>query len=338
MIVRRERQRQKTLAAQQAKEPPRDPAKVVVRTELCPIKGFRSWSECGVPIHVLLIRETYADQHQDQWALMDTGDGSDPRQPKAQYGLRTKIEERHRLLKCFHDLSDFHSRCFNVIVAQVAFILLSCTLRQWQLWKFRQPELAGKTPGFLGRQFNRYSEYVVIYYQNAYTRMPLVTFSRELLEMPAAARAKALSKVRQLEQSFLTPWKTCAPPRNRRWPTTAGVQSAPSGERRSFLSSVLAEVPKENFSLSDQPRPRLPLRLGSLSLISCRGFPQIFPRAVPIGLWPFPHCLNRRTPNPTTPNPMLAVIPNSVITVAATVRCCDPLSWLILSQRVWLLP
>ena len=212
-IVRRELKRQKTLAAKKAKEPPPDPAKVVVRTEVCPIKGFGSWSECGVPINVLLIRETYADKHQDQWALMDTGDWADPHQSKEDYQLRTKIEERHRLLKCFHDLSDFHSRCFNVIVAQVAFILLSYTLRQWQLWKLRQQELAGKLPGLMGRQLNMHSEYVVIYHQNAYTRMPLVTFSRELLEMQAEARAKALIKVRQLEQSFLTPLENLrAPP------------------------------------------------------------------------------------------------------------------------------
>ena len=202
-IVRRERKRQVTLAANKAKAPPPDPAKVLVRTEVCPIQGFTSWSECSVPINVLLIRETYADQHQDQWALMDTRQAAI--QSKDQYGLRTKIEERHRLLKCFHDLSDFHSRCFNVIAAQVVFILLSYTLRQWQLWKFRQEDLAGRTPGLLGRQLNMHSEHVVIYHQNAYTRMPLLTFSRELLELPDQARARALKRLRHLEQSFLTP-------------------------------------------------------------------------------------------------------------------------------------
>jgi Transposase DDE domain len=210
-IVRRERKRQTTWAAQKAKAPPPDPAQVLVRTEVCPIQGFTSWSECDVPINVLLIRETYADQHQDQWALMDTRPVGP--QSRDQYGLRTKIEERHRLLKCFHDLSDFHSRCFNVIAAQVVFILLSYTLRQWQLWKFRQQDLAGKTPGLLGRQLNLHSEQVVIYYQNAYTRMPLLTFSRELLELPAEARARALKKLRHLEQSFLNPLENLrAPP------------------------------------------------------------------------------------------------------------------------------
>jgi hypothetical protein len=132
-----------------------------------------------VPIHVLLLRETYADGHQDQWALMDTADFTDPHQPKEQYDLRVKIEERHRILKCFHDLSDFTSRGFNVIVAQVVFILLSYTLRQWQLWKLLQEELAGRTPGFLERRLNLHKQYVVIYHEHAYAQTPLVSFARE---------------------------------------------------------------------------------------------------------------------------------------------------------------
>ena len=205
VIVQRERKRQKTLAAKQAKAPPPDPAKVLVGTEICPIKGFTSWTECTVPIHVLLLRETYADGHQNQWALMDTADFTDPHQPKEQYDLRVKIEERHRILKCFHDLSDFSSRRFNVIAAQVVFILLSYTLRQWQLWKLRQEELAGRTPGFLERRLNLHKHYVVIYHEHAYAQMPLVSFARELLEMAPAAQAKALAKFRRLEESWLTP-------------------------------------------------------------------------------------------------------------------------------------
>jgi hypothetical protein len=61
VIVRRESQRQKTLAANQAKAPPPDPAKVLLRTEMCPIKGFTSWTECPAPMNVLLLRESYAD-------------------------------------------------------------------------------------------------------------------------------------------------------------------------------------------------------------------------------------------------------------------------------------
>ena len=131
-IARREAKRQQTLAK---RRPPPDPTQVLTHREFCWLKGFNSWSEATVPIHVLLMRERYAGGHGDEWGLMTTREYADVQQPRADYQLRVKIEERHRLLKCFHDLSDFCSRDFNVITAQIVFILLSYTLRQWQLWK-----------------------------------------------------------------------------------------------------------------------------------------------------------------------------------------------------------
>jgi Transposase DDE domain len=211
-IVRRERKRQQTLLQNKTRQPPPDPSEVLVQTESCPIKGFTSWTEASVPLHVLLLRDRYADGHTDEWALMTTWNFIQARQPKERYQLRTQIEERHRVLKCFHDLSDFCSQGFNVIVAQAVFILLSYTLRQWQLWKQRQEQLAGRTPQEMRRRLNLRKEYVVIYHQNAYTQMPLVTFTRELLELAPEARAKALEKVRRLEQSFLVPLEKLRPP------------------------------------------------------------------------------------------------------------------------------
>jgi hypothetical protein len=205
VITRRESKRQQTLAKLKAQEPPADPAKVLKQTEVCVIHGFNSWSECKVPINVVLNRETYADGRQEQWGLMDTGPIQSPVQAREDYGLRAVIEERHRILKCFHDLSDFSSRCFNVIAAQVVFILLSYTLRQWQLWKLEQEKLAGKTPGFLERELNGHAQFVVIYHEHAYAQLPVVSFTRELLELPPEVQAKALVKVRHLEQSLLSP-------------------------------------------------------------------------------------------------------------------------------------
>jgi hypothetical protein len=213
VIVRRELKRQKTLAAKKARASAPDPAGVLPRTEMCPIQGFTSWSECAVPIHVLLLRDSYADGHQEPWGLMTTAAWVNPRQPKDQYDRRTQIEEGYRLLKCFYDLSQFYSQDFNVITAQVVFIFLSYPLRQWQLWRLAQEELAGKTPGLLRRQLNRYNEYVVIYHEHAYTPMPLVSFSRELLELVPEARTKALAKLRKLEESMLSPLQNVrAPP------------------------------------------------------------------------------------------------------------------------------
>ena len=126
-------------------------------------------------------------------------------QPQAYYALRVKIEERHRQLKCFYDLTRFCSRCFDAIVAQVVMVLLSYTLRQWQLWKHHHDALAGRSPELIHRRLNLRNQYVVIYHEQAYTQLPLVQFTREVLELEPAARAKALAKVQQLEQNMLHP-------------------------------------------------------------------------------------------------------------------------------------
>jgi len=163
-------------------------------------------------MHVVVLRETYADGHQDGWALLTTEDFADPQGPPRDYARRTTIEERHRQLKCFYDLTDFHSRSFNAVMAQVVFVLLSYTLRQWQLWKTQREERSGRHPDLIQRWLNLEHQFVVIHYQRAYVQLPLVTFTRELLELEPAARQKALAKIRQLEESFLSPVENLRPP------------------------------------------------------------------------------------------------------------------------------
>ena len=211
-IQQRENKRQQTLAAKKAQDPAPPPHERWQKTQVCPIKGFTSWSEATVPIHVLLIRDVYADGHHEDWGLMTTEDFVDPFAPLQDYALRISIEERHRLLKCFYDLTDFRSRTFNAITAQVVFVLLSYTLRQWQLWKLAQVQIAGVAPGSMKNELSIHREYVVIYHQSAYTQMPLVVFARELLELQGLAREKALRKLRELEQSMLCPLENLRPP------------------------------------------------------------------------------------------------------------------------------
>lgn len=209
-IQQRENKRQVTLARLKAEAPPPDPATVVTARALCPIKGFQ-WAEASVRLHVVVLRETYADAHQEGWALLTTEDFVDPQGPPRDYRRRTTIEELHRQLKCFHDLTDFHSRSLNAIAAQVVFVLLSYTLRQWQLWKFHQEQLARRHPDFIQDQLNLEHQFVVIYHQHAYVQLPLLTFTREVLELAPEARERALRQIRRLEQSFLTPVKNPRP-------------------------------------------------------------------------------------------------------------------------------
>jgi len=205
LLQRREAQRQKTLAQIHAQQPPPPPAEVRTYTEFCALKDFTSWRAATVPLQVVLLRDHYADGHQDEWALINTHPTVSPLQSIELYGQRPAIEERHRQLKCFYDLSDFRSRSLNAITAQVVLILLTYTLRQWQFWKFFEEALAHLTPESLTQRLNLCQQWVVIYLGLAYTQMPLITFTRETLQLAAPARAKALQKIQALEQSLWAP-------------------------------------------------------------------------------------------------------------------------------------
>jgi len=66
------------------------------------------------------------------------------------------------------------------------------------------PKANSTPPGSLVQQLNRRQQWVVIYLGYAYTQMPLVTFTREVIQLEAPARDKALKKIQALEQNLLT--------------------------------------------------------------------------------------------------------------------------------------
>lgn len=203
-IVRREAKRQKTLAQRKAQcaEPTSLPPPAL---EVCQLTDFTSWSAAWVPIHVTLIRPVGTTDPTKGWALACTNVDCTGPANLQRYQLRTDIEERHRQLKCFYDLTDFRSRSFDAISSQVVFVLLTYTLRQWQLWRLKQTLWAGLTPQALEQKLAIHQQWIVIYFQCAYVQLPLVSFTRELLELGDKARAKALAKVRQLEECMLAP-------------------------------------------------------------------------------------------------------------------------------------
>lgn len=204
-LNQREAQRQRTLAKRKAQAPAVEPERTLTSMHVCALKDFTSWSSATVPLQVALFRDVYSDGSEEDWGLLTTGELGDGWCLRQDYKRRTDIEERHRQLKCFYDLTDFRSRSFNAIAAQGVMILLSYTLRQWQLWQMLQEQLADCSPDTMRFRLAMRREYIVIYYQHAYTQMPLVTFSRELLQLDEQARRKALTKTRQLEQSMLEP-------------------------------------------------------------------------------------------------------------------------------------
>jgi hypothetical protein len=204
-IRRREAKRQKTLRQIKQTAPPPPLDHVHTFTEFCRMGGFTSWSAARVPLSVSCYKEHYADGHFQDWAIATTHPTLSGQKTLEHYAQRIAIEERHRQLKCFYDLTEFRSRSFNAISAQVVMVLLTYTLRQWQIWKWLEEKMASLTPEGLLQALKLLQQWIVIYWQRSYTQLPVVSFTREAIQLEGEARAKALRKLEALERDLFAP-------------------------------------------------------------------------------------------------------------------------------------
>lgn len=200
-LVLRESKRQQKLRLNQT---PPAPEERFTHSQYCWIEGFESWSAATVPLNVLCLQDYYADGHHQDWALISTASVAQPLKLLKLYRQRAAIEERHRQLKCFYDLTEFRSRTFNAIVAQVVMVLLTYTLRQWQLWKLLDETLANLTPAGLADRLRLLQQWIVIYLGLSYIQLPVVTFTKEAILLEGEPRRKALRKLESLEQNLLS--------------------------------------------------------------------------------------------------------------------------------------
>jgi len=195
-IVKREKKRQKTLEQIKQQE------STIVKREAASIGEFRSWSSCTVPLSVVANRETYADGHQKTWILLDTKEVEDPSEASKQYHLRTTIEERHRQLKCFIDLSKFTSRAFSMVVNQVVFIMLSYNLLQLYLLRQGRKELNNKTLPHIRQQLLPSANHIIVYSENYFGLFTPLEFTEIIANLEDEPRKKIVDKCRRLRREM----------------------------------------------------------------------------------------------------------------------------------------
>ena len=199
---KRERKRQKTLARrraeEEAKEPP-DPSKVHERTLIARFGQLTSWSDCPVPLTGVLSRDIYADGHEASWLVVTTASQWSARKIRDRYGLRTDIEERHRQVKCFWDLTRFHSTAWNLIVSQTVFVCLTYSLLQIHLVQQGHQELNRRTWPTTRRLLPD-GDRVIVYCQQYFAFFTLLEHMELTLSLEGKARRKALAKTRRLQQ------------------------------------------------------------------------------------------------------------------------------------------
>jgi len=200
----REQKRQKTLARcrqqKQEKEIP-DPSKVRLRTFIARFEQLTSWSDCPVPLTGVLSRDVYADGHETSWLVVTTASQWNARKIRDRYGLRTDIEERHRQVKCFWDLTRFHSTAWNLIVSQTVFVCLTYSLLQIHLVQQGHQELNRRTWPTTRRLLPD-GDRVIMYRQQYFAFFTLLEHMELTLSLEGKARRKALAKTRRLQQEL----------------------------------------------------------------------------------------------------------------------------------------
>ncbi len=200
--AKREKKRQKTLAkkhaAAQRLDPP-DPSKIVERTLLTKVTELRTWSDCPVPLTGVYSKDCYADGHEKDWLLVTTNPHWASARVRDYYGLRTDIEERHRQVKCFWDLTRFHATAWSLIVSQTVFVALTYSLLQLHLLHHGHQELNRRTLETTRRLLPD-GDRVIVYRQQYFAFFTLLEHTELMLSLEGRARRKALAKARRLQQ------------------------------------------------------------------------------------------------------------------------------------------
>ena len=112
------------------------------------------------------------------------------------YGLRTDIEERHRQVKCFWDLTRFHSTAWSLIVNQLVFVCLTYSLLQIHLLRQGHQELNRRTRPTTRRLLPD-GDRVIIYRQQCLGFFTLLEHMESTLSLEGKVRRRALSKTRR---------------------------------------------------------------------------------------------------------------------------------------------
>jgi hypothetical protein len=198
--AKREETRQKTLAGKRGEEekpPSQDPSRVREQTLIARFADLTSWWECAVPLTGVYSRDLFADGHETGWLLVTTNENWSARQVRDLYGLRTDIEERHRQVKCFWNLTRFQSTAWSLVVSQTVFVCLTYSLLQLHLLQQGHATLNRRTVETTRRLLPD-GDRVVVYCQQYFAFFTLLEHLELTLSLEDKARRRALSKARQL--------------------------------------------------------------------------------------------------------------------------------------------
>jgi len=189
-IERREAARQQKLAELRAAgelPPQKEPDQIMMAR----IKELTTWSSCSVPLDLVLCRDRDDEALEDAWGILTTACDEQRAAPAGKrYHVRVHIEERHRHLKCFWDLAEFTSPCFELVVNQIVFTALTYSLLQQQILRQARKALNKASKSRLMEELAPVSEHVIVYTDHYYAVFDKLEYTDMVLAVPEAARQK----------------------------------------------------------------------------------------------------------------------------------------------------
>lgn len=189
-IEKREAARQRTLDEQRAtgeRPPVKEPEQIMMTR----IKELTTWSSCSVPLDLVVCRGAQDKRLDEAWGILTTARQESRAVPAGRrYHLRVHIEERHRHLKCFWDLAEFTSPCFNLVVNQIIFTALTYSLLQQQILRQARKALNKASKSRLMEELVPVSDAVIVYTNHYYAVFDKLEYTDMVLDVPESARQK----------------------------------------------------------------------------------------------------------------------------------------------------
>lgn len=196
----REAKRQQTIAAKrQAQGLPAKPVKSTL-SWTTKIPRTTSFDSCSVPLDIVLCTTDKNPHAEDAWAIMTTAQDPDAKSVIERYALRTTIEERHRHIKCFWDISGFFSCNLSMVVNQIVFTLLTYSLLQMQLFRIGKKALNKATKSRMMEKLAPIEEDIIVFTDQYYARFTTYEYTELAMSVPEKFKPKLRAQLHRRQR------------------------------------------------------------------------------------------------------------------------------------------
>jgi hypothetical protein len=163
---------------------------VKYKEEVTLVEDVDVWEECEVPLHISLMKVTGSNGYIRYWGLSSTFKPKNSKEAFELYELRTQLEERHRQIKNFWNLSKFNSPDESLIEAHVMFTLLTYSLVQLYLNKKHLNDLANRTISTLKDEERMGLNSVIVYSGNYFAVFDLDEYTEIIVDLKEEAKLR----------------------------------------------------------------------------------------------------------------------------------------------------